>query len=312
MKKQTNYIKLEHTDPEHNNIFIVNWMAGNTCNYSCSYCPNYLHDGTTPWLSYGVVVDFCNKVISHYSRKKIVFEFTGGEISMWADFIRVAKYLHEKEIDVSILSNGSRTLRWWTEAYPFLKRVHLSYHPEEANKEHFEEIVNFLHDKVSLHVNIMMLPKSFDACYKFANDLQNTYKISVTTQPLLEELNGPLFDYSTEQLRAISEHTSVDTKQVGYRGDMTKIYPNGENKNHSCQYFISAFENSWHNWLCNAGIEQLVVSQDGSIFRGWCMVGDIIGNIKQDTINFPTAPVICTKYECNCNFDIMCTKVKYN
>ena len=69
-------------------------------------------------------------------------------------------------------------------------------------------------------------------------------------------------------------------------------------------------ENDWSGWHCYAGVEQLIVDMDGSIYRGWCKEGGAIGNIGDAEINLPTDPVLCTKTMCHCNFDIMCTKEK--
>jgi sulfatase maturation enzyme AslB (radical SAM superfamily) len=311
MRKKTSYIRLEHAHAEHRNIYIVNWMAGNTCNYRCSYCPDYLHNGTSPWLSYQTAIDFCNTIILHNPSKKIVFEFTGGEITMWPDFIKVARYLHEHDVDVSILSNGSRTLRWWQEALPYLKRVHLSFHPGETNTEHFVDVLAFLKYKVSLHVNVMMQPESFDMCNNMAIDLEEKYSVAVCRQPLIVNLNGAMYAYTKEQLQILSRPSLQQIEQNTYRGEMAKIYPDNKKENHSCNYFISSYENNWNNWLCYAGVEQLIVTKEGDIYRGWCMAGGRIGNIAEQRISFPTLPVQCDKYECSCNFDIMCTKVRY-
>ena len=62
---------------------VVNWCLGNTCNYACNYCPDYLHDGSSGWLKYDDVETFCERVINHYDDRKIYFEFTGGEVTMW-------------------------------------------------------------------------------------------------------------------------------------------------------------------------------------------------------------------------------------
>ncbi len=313
MKKKASYTKLEHANHNHANTFIVNWMAGNTCNYSCSYCPDYLHNGTSPWLSYSVVTEFCDKIITHYTSKKIVFEFTGGEITMWPDFIQVAAYLHARNIDISIISNGSRTLRWWETAVPYLKRVHLSFHPEQGDQKQFENVVAYLYNKTSLHVNIMMHPSCFETCRDFASQLEHTYPVSVSRQPLLHQLKGSLYTYSREELSIMgqSQSAAIEADQTHvYRSEMTKAYPDGERTNHSCNYFLSSFENNWNDWLCFAGLEQIVVTQTGDVYRGWCMSGGKIGHISQHKIVFPTNPVCCDQYECSCNFDILCTKIK--
>ncbi|SVC84341.1 uncharacterized protein METZ01_LOCUS337195, partial [marine metagenome] len=30
--------------------FTVDWSVGSTCNFSCSYCPDELHNGSTLWI----------------------------------------------------------------------------------------------------------------------------------------------------------------------------------------------------------------------------------------------------------------------
>ena len=37
------------TDPDR--AVQIQWSMGNTCNFSCEYCPSILHDGTKPWLT---------------------------------------------------------------------------------------------------------------------------------------------------------------------------------------------------------------------------------------------------------------------
>jgi hypothetical protein len=93
--------------------------------------------------------------------------------------------------------------------------------------------------------------------------------------------------------------------------------------------FIANKLNSWKGWKCYAGVEQIVVDVDGSVWRGWCKVGELLGwvdKVKIDTgfgshatatkpglpvqIDFPKDPIICDKDFCHCNFDIMSTKEK--
>ena len=80
----------------------------------------------------------------------------------------------------------------------------------------------------------------------------------------------------------------------------------------SAHRFISEKTNDWSGWQCFAGVEQLIVDMDGSIYRGWCKEGGLIGRIDSSEINLPLDPVICTKKMCHCNFDIMSTKELLN
>ncbi len=92
--------------------------------------------------------------------------------------------------------------------------------------------------------------------------------------------------------------------------------------------FIANKLNSWKDWKCYAGVEQLIVDIDGSVWRGWCKVGELLGWVGKKTIDtgvgtyatdtkpgtlkvdFPKNPIICDKDFCHCNFDIMSTKEK--
>ena len=82
-KEAKNLIKsydlLDHANTLSSEYVVVNWCLGNTCNYACNYCPDYLHDGSSGWLNYDDVETFCERVINHYGDRKIYFEFTGGE-----------------------------------------------------------------------------------------------------------------------------------------------------------------------------------------------------------------------------------------
>ena len=46
---------LIHNSPEHSEWFVVNWCLGNTCNFSCTYCPAILHDGSNAWPELDVI-----------------------------------------------------------------------------------------------------------------------------------------------------------------------------------------------------------------------------------------------------------------
>jgi len=43
------YNILDHHHKEASDWVVVNWNLGNMCNYSCSYCPSILNDGSFGW-----------------------------------------------------------------------------------------------------------------------------------------------------------------------------------------------------------------------------------------------------------------------
>jgi len=311
------YIRLEHSNPDSKNWFVVNWCLGNTCNFSCSYCPSGLHDGSTKWPEPDTIKNFIDKVKLTHNDKNIYFEFTGGEVTVYKHFIDICKYCTELGIKVGMISNGSRTLRYWEQNKHFFDHVCLSFHPEFTDKDHFVEVVKILHNELRVHVNIMMSPSKFDYCYDVANTVKDLGNISMALQPLIHDFGDKLFDYTpeqkdilTNQYKLIIRHIKFTKSFQFYRGAMKKVNSDGTSEVQPAHKFISTNTNDWSGWNCYAGVEQLIVDMDGSVHRGWCKVGKPIGRITDNDLQLPTNPILCDKTMCHCNYDIMSTKEK--
>ena len=314
-KNRYPYIRLEHSNPLHNEWFVVNWCLGNTCNFECSYCPEDLHNGTNPWPDPDVIKNFILQVKAAHPTKKLYFEFTGGEVTLYKHFIDICKFCTEQGVRVGFISNGSRTLRYWQENKQYFEHVCLSFHPEFAEEEHFINVVKELHNDIRTHVNIMMSPEKFDYCYAVANKIKNLGNISMALQPLVVDFGEVLYEYNDFQKKVFEKQHELIVKHIKhtkqfdyYRGAMRMVDTAGNHKVAGAHRFISEKANDWSGWKCYAGVEQLIVDMDGTIRRGWCKVGENIGNIHDATLLLPTEPVVCNKTMCHCNFDIMCTK----
>lgn len=313
------YNRLEHFDKKHKDIMVVNWCMGNTCNFSCSYCPDDLHNGTNKWYDLEKVKNFCDKVIKHYRDKTIYFEFTGGEVTLWPKFQELCTYLKSKNVKIGFISNGSRTIRWWEEILDKVDHVCLSFHSEFGDKEHFHKVVNLCADKIRTHVNIMMKPEVFNELYELSTKLIKINNISIALQPLLINFGEKVYPYNEYQNHILNKQHELLFKHIKhkktfdiYRGAMSMINDDLNTKiNISPHQLISENKNKWKGWNCSAGLEQIVVDKDGLIYRGWCHEGGKLGHVTDDFISFPTEQIICNKNACHCNFDIMCTKEKF-
>jgi MoaA/NifB/PqqE/SkfB family radical SAM enzyme len=311
------YIRLEHAEPDNNNWFSVNWCLGNTCNFACSYCPTSLHNGSVKWPELDTIKSFISKVKNHHQDKGIYFEFTGGEVTVYKHFIDVCKFCTELGIKVGFISNGSRTLRYWEKNREYFDHVCLSFHSEFADPDHFIEVIKILHNDIRVHVNIMMSPEKFDYCFEFANRVKDLGNVSMALQPLIHDFGDTLYDYTDEQKavfenqsQLLTRHIKFDKKFTYYRGAMRMVMQDGTTKVQAAHKFIADKTNDWSGWKCYAGVEQLIVDMDGSIHRGWCKVGKVIGHINDADLRLPKTPILCNKIMCHCNYDIMATKEK--
>lgn len=311
------YRRLEHNNPAHQEFVVINWCLGNTCNYACSYCPAGLHDGSIPFPEKSVVLGFIEKTIEHYAGRKLYFEFTGGEVTLWKDLLPVADYLHERGCKIGIISNGSRGLDFFAKLIEKIDHICLSFHPESAKEEHFLSVVKFCSEKVRTHVNLMMSPELFNKSLALSLKVKDIPNISIALQPLVENLSGPTLIYNDIQSKAMNRQHELLVKHIKYtksyeyyRGAMAMVTESGERRTIAPQRFISSATNNWEGWDCYAGIEQIVIDLDRKIYRGWCKAGGDIGSIDQENLSLPKEPISCPKNNCHCNLDIMTTKVK--
>lgn len=309
------YASIQHSNPEHKDWFVVNWCVANTCTYSCSYCPEDLHSGSKPWPKLDVVLAFIDKLMAEVHPRKVYFEFTGGEVTVWPDFIAVCEHATRVGARVGLISNGSRSLRWWEEHVDKFDNVCLSYHPEHADKDAFLSLVKLTSTRIRTHVNVMMLPQQFNECYAFACKVIKVPNISIALQPLIVDFGSQLFDYSESQKRVMANqhellvaHIRHDKTWSYYRGAMRAVDKDDKSEVISAQRFVSMGMNNWKGWKCYSGVEQIVINMDGSILIGWCNVSPPIGTLED--FKLPVQPVMCTSSMCHCNFDIMSTKVR--
>jgi MoaA/NifB/PqqE/SkfB family radical SAM enzyme len=308
------YHTLSHANKNSDEWFVVNWCLGNSCTYECTYCPDQLHDGSVPWPDIAMITGFIDKIKSHYKNKKIYFEFTGGEVTVYRDFIDICKYCYEHDIKVGLISNGSRTIRWWEENKKYFDHVCLSFHPEFASPDHFLSVVKTLHTSLKTHVNVMMHPDKFDLCVEVANRVVEIGNASLALQPLIIDFGHIIYDYTEDQHRIINnQHEFTNRIKYNnsfeyYRGAMRMHHYDNTTTVQAPHKFIAYSTNNWQGWECDIGLEQLIVDMDGNIARGWCKIGGHIGHISDKEISFPVSPIICTKTMCHCNFDIMSTK----
>jgi MoaA/NifB/PqqE/SkfB family radical SAM enzyme len=130
--------KLEHYHEFAKNTVAINWCILNICNYKCSYCPDFLHSGSSGRPDLDKVSEFCTNIIEHYEEKNVHFEFTGGEVTLWREFPDLVLFLKShKNVYVGVISNGSSKLKWWDDMKKHLDHACLSFQPEFSKRDHY-------------------------------------------------------------------------------------------------------------------------------------------------------------------------------
>ncbi len=300
---------------------IVEWRLSNVCNFNCSFCPSEFKDGSKRPLEIEKYKKIVDNLIDQ-STQKIWFQFTGGEPSLYPKITDLLTYIKSKGGYTSMISNGSRTIRFWKELAEknVLDRLFLSYHPEqEESPDHIIE-VNEVMQKTDTLVTVfvttqtdpVLFQKAVDGHHKILNEATaiSTLKAigdSNTMQPYTEEqlsiIQKNLYIRSPKWKTQTKEKFESMSKIPWYDSEMVLEYNDGSKKNGRAQTLIDHKLNRFKNWECDIGKNLMIIEID-EIFRGVCRQGGPIFNILDENISWKTDSVICQKEECNCGIDI--------
>ncbi len=310
--------RMEHENPDHAQFALILWSITNRCNYRCPYCNSATNGGHFPGLNLDVCRRFVDRTLEHYAGKlgkKVYFEFTGGEATLFPGLQELLQYIKAQNGYCGLLSNGSPPISSWDALSPLLDHLCLSFHPRQARYESFREVARKVHQETSTHFNIMMYPPLFDRSLEIATDLRSTLtNSSIALQPLLESLRPgeQLMHYTEAQKKAISEFDCSipsNRKIFSMRGGMKLIDSNGDQVVVLPPEILLGQINRWKGWTCWAGLECLVISGNGEVYRSWCLQ-DRLGNIQSNDYSLPVSPTICKREECHANCDMMLSRIR--
>lgn len=194
----------------------------------------------------------------------------------------------------------------------------LSYHINDIkNESHFIEVSKVLEasQTTRFHVNIMMIPERFDDCLVFANKLKKEVRCSIALQPLFEGFgHGGItkkYLYTPEQEKIMKDFRGrPELKNLPpSMAELEVKYADGTTENLSTFDLIANDQTNFVGWDCYAGVDSLVVTFSGDIYRSWCMQDGPIGSIYDENIELPTHPMKCRTKICQCGVDLSAKKV---
>ena len=89
-------------------------------------------------------------------------------------------------------------------------------------------------------------------------------------------------------------------------------YSDGTYEELNTDYLLTNTIPSFKGWTCFAGVDQIYVDFDGSVYTGHCQNGGAIGHISDRKTTFLDIPNKCVTKYCNCNTDIPIRKSQNN
>jgi MoaA/NifB/PqqE/SkfB family radical SAM enzyme len=283
----------------HQDSIRVEWNLGKRCNYDCSYCPESIHDNSSPHTDIEILKATVDRLVA--LGKPIRLSFTGGEPTVHPKFNELVKYANHKNIKwVSVTTNGTLPFEFYA-MLPVDQYV-FSLHLEYDWRRVWDTVL-----KVSSRSNIKVIAQimahhnHMDAVLQLrARCLQEEIP-STVRRIRWTEGDHDLFDdmrYHPDDLKWIKEQEAtiqgncvIDDSKIMHANDVIKLHLN-----------------KYKDWSCNAGIESLMINWDGDVHRATCRVGGSLGNIYEGSFIVPSEPVTCNRNFCTCAADIPLTK----
>ena len=126
MDKVASYFKFNPTG-----AFSVDWYIGKRCNFSCSYCVDYLHDNYSKHVPLENMKALADSIIDKHGHN-VFWSLTGGEPTINPHFMELCRYIkHERGArHISITTNGTRTADYFCELFEYIDNITLSFHFE--------------------------------------------------------------------------------------------------------------------------------------------------------------------------------------
>lgn len=298
----------------------VVWEVSSTCNFDCWYCNPRHHDNKIKGHDYDNVMDFFTDLCSKYNY--VYCDMVGGEPTLWP---RLKDFMVNKPKNMFVLvsTNGSRTLNWWEKNLKYLDGVCVSVHPDSSDPEHYFELGKLLsqYPEKPLEMILLVYDEVKDKVLDLYRRLEQTDwkingRIKIIDNRHIEntEDNLETIRRSTESPdvnKALEEGFFIRNENFYKIGRETEIYVDDRLISMQDAYLMPhRGQTNFKGWKCSAGRNSLYIWSDGSIYRGSCKNGDIIGNINIDTSLNIEPWVTCEKLKCFCMDEVLLEKFK--
>lgn len=259
-------------------VMTVELHLTDICNFNCTYC----FPGSTEG-KYRYHKDFDNLLFNlralfdHFQKKykKNKFQLVlcgGGEPTLYPNFKKLCTSIKQTHnVEIRVVTNGSRTLRWWQENLENLEDICLSCHNEEVDIDHYIDVADLLYkNNKLLSAMVMVDGHNWNRCVKNIEKMLGNSKY-----PWLIEAKEVFNDYVYTQEQ--KEYLDNSLKRIP---DSNYLLDHIENYN---QYYSLAIyddyssepmkindytEPNFFNWKCSVGTSLIIINASGRIKSG--------------------------------------------
>ena len=316
-------IRVEHSAKKYKEWVRIEWNMGRRCNFDCSYCGADLHDNTSKHMPFEKFEHAVKTMREFYKDKQIRMSITGGEPFVHPHILDIlALFPYYGVEECSTITNGSLPLEKYQRALELIDNLIFSWHFEFLRVDHMKHVLSNLNRK-QVKVHLMYLPGKLEEIKGVVDWLnENNVKFAIRRiRPMTNlqtgEVNKP---YSSGMKFAGIQYGGAENYYSQEELDYLKTFDKAGTVGNNCELFTrdtswfdnvnTLTKNKWNTfkrWKCMAGIETLMIDNDGSVYRATCKQGGVLGNIDTG-FTLQQDPVVCMKQWCNCAADLNTTK----
>ena len=316
-------VRVEHSNKKYKDWVRIEWNMGRRCNFDCSYCGAALHDNTSKHMPLEKFEYTIKRIRQFYTDKRIRMSITGGEPFVHPQILEILELFPKYKVEeCSTITNGSLPLEKYQRALELIDSLIFSWHFEFLRVDHMKHVLSNLNRK-QVKVHLMYLPGKLKEIHSVvewlnANEVQfNIRRIRPMTNLQTGEMNKP---YSSGMKFAGIQYAGAENYYNQDELDYMNSFNRAGTAETNCELFTkdeswldnvnTLTKNKWNTfkrWKCMAGIETLMIDNDGSVYRATCKQGGVLGNIETG-FTLEQDPVICAKQWCNCAADLNTTK----
>lgn len=303
---------------------LIEWKLHDKCNYDCSFCGDENKLGVRGWFDLEKNKAIVDRITDMCGDTPYWIQLTGGEPTLYPKLVELMSYMKQKGAYVSLISNGSRTIRWWktlrdAKAVDFL---YITYHSQQADYHHITEVLNLFHNEAVFTITTATYTKDTIAlCLDGvdyisehtgtwitmnAMDLIDYYIDSETiTEEQFERVKK--FNGVPSKLSSTKIWSTVPSEYLGIKNISTVTYSDGSVEEKNPVLMMKLNENRFEGWNCEAGMHTIKI-EDDFIYRGGCRRDPIPFSLEN--IKFYDKSFKCDVLDCFCYTDMVSTKTK--
>lgn len=310
------------------NSLVIEWKLHDKCNYDCVFCTPENKAGKIGWFSLEKNKEIADAIHNLANGKPYWIQLTGGEPTLYPHFIELLQHIKQNGGMTRVISNGSRTMRWWKELKEanVLDILFITFHSQQkASYTHIAEVLNLFHNEPTITVGVITYTKS-SLAYAFegveylmentgswinmnAMDLLDGYIDDTVVSP--EDYEKIQF-YTSKTGNLYAEKTPTNLSEHVLESGVSLLtqvtYSDGFTEVTDPTILMKTKKNRFEGWNCEVGMDTLLIHPD-KIHRGGCMRGGKAFN-SVDDIKFFDKPFVCDTDVCFCVTDMVTTKYR--